>query len=355
LLCLCCQVVRRRRGDVHGDLTAVVLQLGEAARATAAGPPVALTRMGAAVRAEAARRRTDARWALLRMHFLAYRRASRAHTLAQWHQVRRRACRQELWLLAGAPVGCFDKQLSGPESSASLPCCKCGSHKHIAFWLAFSQCWNGHGVTAPLLPSAGARREPGGLRCRLLRMRSLARTRMRSAVRRLRQQMRPPPHQAQTRALRARRRLHRMPQLGLPPQPATSASLALSLTRGRARRRGGGRRRRRCWCGRMRRATCCRPRGGTLRPRARPAWDVRGLRQRTSRCTWWPVMWCTRARRACARADRARLRETIAELRGAGTSWYRAARVGSSPAAHATFADFGLHACAGGVSGMWFC
>jgi len=36
-------------------------------------------------------------------------------------------------LLAGAPVGCFDKQASGFESSACLPCCKCGSHKHIAF------------------------------------------------------------------------------------------------------------------------------------------------------------------------------------------------------------------------------
>ena len=99
------QVVRRRRGDVHGDLTVVVLQLAAAASAAAAPaalqpaqapgsalPPAAGRAVaGRALGAEAARRRAAARWALLRMHFVAYRRAARAHTLAQWDQVRYRS------------------------------------------------------------------------------------------------------------------------------------------------------------------------------------------------------------------------------------------------------------------------
>ena len=80
----------------------VVLQLGEAVAAAVA--PAALQQQaqahcsmllpvagraaaGKALGAEATRRRAAARWALLRMHFMAYRRAARAHTLAQWDQV----------------------------------------------------------------------------------------------------------------------------------------------------------------------------------------------------------------------------------------------------------------------------
>ena len=91
-------MVRRRRGDVHGDLTVVVLQLGAAAaaltsqqQAQAPGgmPPLVAGRAaaGKALGAEAARQRAAARWALLRMHFISFRRAARAHTLAQWDQV----------------------------------------------------------------------------------------------------------------------------------------------------------------------------------------------------------------------------------------------------------------------------
>lgn len=92
------QVVRRRRGDVHGDLNVVVLQLGAAAAAVTAQqqaqapgslPPLGAGRAaaGKALAAEAARWRAAARWALLRMHFMGYRRAARAHTLAQWDEV----------------------------------------------------------------------------------------------------------------------------------------------------------------------------------------------------------------------------------------------------------------------------
>ena len=55
-------------------------------------------------------------------------------------------------LLAGAPVGCFDKQASGFESSACLPLLQMWKPQTHSIWVAFSQCWNGHGVTAPLLP-----------------------------------------------------------------------------------------------------------------------------------------------------------------------------------------------------------
>lgn len=91
-------MVRRRRGDVHGDLTVVVLHLGAAAAAVSSQqqaqapgnlPSLVAGRVaaGKAVGAEAVRQRAAARWALLRMHFISYRRAARAHTLGQWDQV----------------------------------------------------------------------------------------------------------------------------------------------------------------------------------------------------------------------------------------------------------------------------
>ncbi len=85
---------------MHGDLTVVVLQLGAAAAATAtpaaALPAAAAGALAATIgraaagrplKGEVARARAAARWALLRMHFVTYRRAARAHTYAQWHQV----------------------------------------------------------------------------------------------------------------------------------------------------------------------------------------------------------------------------------------------------------------------------
>ncbi|KAK9837409.1 hypothetical protein WJX81_000323 [Elliptochloris bilobata] len=100
------QVVRRRRGDVHGDLTVVVLQVGAAVAAQpvplqraapasgalapangALAPAVGRPAVGKTRSPEAVRARAAARWALLRMHFLTYRRAARNHALAQWDQV----------------------------------------------------------------------------------------------------------------------------------------------------------------------------------------------------------------------------------------------------------------------------